>query len=48
MMIVNSPGGLHESFFAEAGVPVGSDAAPPDFPAVLESAARYGIEILIP
>lgn len=48
MLIMTSPGGLHEAFFAEVGVPVGSDAAPLDFPAVLEAAARYGIEILIP
>lgn len=48
MLIINSPGGLHEAFFAEVGVPAGSDAAPPDFPTVLESAARYGIEIMLP
>jgi quercetin dioxygenase-like cupin family protein len=48
MLIVNSPGGLHERFFAECGVPAGSDAAAPGFEEILASAARYGIEILPP
>lgn len=48
MLIVNSPGGLHERFFAESGVPFGSNAPAPGFEEILASAARYGIELLPP
>lgn len=48
MLIVNSPGGLHERFFAEAGVAPGSGTPAPDFPEILAAANRYGIEILPP
>lgn len=48
MLIINSPGGLHEKFFAEAGdeVPAGSGFPPPaapDMPRLGAAADRYGI-----
>lgn len=48
MLIINSPGGLHERFFAEAGdpVPAGAGFPPagePDMPRLLAASARYGI-----
>jgi quercetin dioxygenase-like cupin family protein len=51
MMIINSPAGLHENFFREAGDPIASDAAmpapsAPDMPRLGAAAARYGIEFL--
>lgn len=53
MLIINSPGGLHENFFQEAGDPIatGTDfPAPsaPDMPRLGAAAARYGIEFLPP
>lgn len=48
MLIINSPGGLHENFFAEAGDPIPAGAgfpppAAPDMPRLLAASARYGI-----
>ncbi len=48
MLIINSPGGLHEKFFAEAGDPVEDGAgfppaSEPDMPRLLAASARYGI-----
>ena len=48
MLIINSPGGLHEKFFAEAGDPVEDGAGfppagAPDMPRLLAASARYGI-----
>lgn len=48
MLIINSPGGLHERFFAEAGDPVDEGAGfppvgAPDMPRLLAASARYGI-----
>ena len=53
MLIINSPGGLHEGFFKEAGDPIaaGADFPPPsapDMPRLLAAAGRYGIEFLPP
>lgn len=48
MLIINSPGGLHEQFFMQAGDPVAADAgfppaAPPDMPRLMAAADRFGI-----
>jgi len=54
MLIFNLPGGQHESFFLAAGEPVASGEtifppmSPPDIPMLIETASRYGIEILPP
>ncbi len=53
MLVINSPAGLHENFFREAGDPIGADQpmpAPsaPDMPRLGAAAARYGIEFLPP
>jgi quercetin dioxygenase-like cupin family protein len=54
MLILNSPGGIHEGFFLEVGTPVTDPAHPPvpDMDAqigkVLEAAPKYGIEMLPP
>ena len=53
MLIINSPAGLHENFFREAGDPIGPDQpmpAPsaPDMPRLGAAAARYGIDFLPP
>lgn len=53
MLIINSPAGLHENFFLEAGDPIGQDegmpaASAPDMPRLGAAAARYGIEFLPP
>ena len=49
MLILVTPGGIHENFFAELGVPV--DAQPtgaPDFAHIFAVAEKYGVEILTP
>ena len=49
MLITTSPGGLHEQFFNEVGVPVDQEpAGPPDFGKMVASGMKYGIEILPP
>ena len=53
MLIINSPAGLHENFFREAGDPMGADEAMPEpaapnMPRLGAAAARYGIEFLPP
>ena len=54
MLILVSPGGIHEQFFVEAGEPIAdptnppAPSGPPDFPRLLAVAAKYGIEILPP
>ena len=53
MLILNTPGGLHERFFRDAGEPATLHDAfppmtPPDVPRLVGIAAQYGIEILIP
>lgn len=53
MLIINSPGGLHEQFFMEAGDPVAADAgfpapAAPDMPRLMAAANRFGISFLPP
>ena len=53
MLIINSPAGLHENFFREAGDLIEADdgmPAPsaPDMPRLGAAAARYGIEFLPP
>ena len=53
MLILNTPGGLHEGFFRDAGEPARPDnafppMAPPDVPRLMGIAAQYGIEILPP
>lgn len=51
MLIINSPAGLHENFFAEAGDPIAPNQpmpapAAPDMARLGAAAARYGIEFL--
>ena len=54
MVIIVSPGGIHEKFFAEAGDPIDDLAnppepsGPPDLPRLLAVAAKYGVDILPP
>ncbi len=54
MLILNSPGGIHEAFFKEVGVPVDdpANAPAPDMEAqiarVMQAAPTYGIEMLPP
>jgi quercetin dioxygenase-like cupin family protein len=53
MLIINSPAGLHENFFREAGDPIAAGSsmpapAAPDMPRLGAAAARYGIEFLPP
>ena len=48
MLILVTPGGIHENFFAEVGVPVDAPMAAPDIPWMLGVAAKYGLEILPP
>jgi quercetin dioxygenase-like cupin family protein len=54
MLILNSPGGIHEAFFKEVGVPVEDQSNPPapDMEAqvakVMECSMNYGIEMLPP
>jgi quercetin dioxygenase-like cupin family protein len=54
MLILNSPGGIHQGFFMEVGVPVEDPASPPapdmerQIAKVMEVAPKYGIEMLPP
>lgn len=54
LLIMVTPGGLHEQFFAEAGEFIAdpnnppAPAGPPDVPRLIAIAAKYGIEILPP
>jgi quercetin dioxygenase-like cupin family protein len=54
MLVLVSPGGIHEQFFAEAGELVADPTnmpapdGPPDVPRLVAIAAKYGIEILLP
>jgi len=48
MLIMVTPGGIHEQFFLEAGDPVTAPAGPPDFARLGAAAAKYGITILPP
>lgn len=54
MLILNAPGGIHEAFFKEVGVPVEDPANPPaldmdaQIPKVMQAAPNYGIEMLPP
>lgn len=54
MLILNAPGGIHEGFFAEAGVLVEDPANVPapdmeqQIARVMEIAPKYGIEMLPP
>jgi len=54
MLIINSPGSLHEAFFVDVGdeVDVGQTASPPmtspDIPAIVASGLQNRIEILPP
>lgn len=52
LLIVTSPGRLHEGFFADLGIALPTGAtervAPPAIPVIVETAARYGIEMLPP
>jgi quercetin dioxygenase-like cupin family protein len=53
MLIINSPGGLHEGFFLEAGDAVDPSkgfppAGAPDMPRLVTAANRFGIEFLPP
>ena len=51
MLVIHTPGGLHERFFEDLGEPATNGSAPPasvvppDVERVLTVAARYGIEI---
>jgi len=52
LLIVTSPGRLHEGFFADLGIALPAGAtervSPPAIPVIVETAARYGIEMLPP
>jgi quercetin dioxygenase-like cupin family protein len=53
MLIINTPGGLHEGFFDEAGDPVANATsfpapAAPDMARLGAAATRFGIEFLPP
>lgn len=54
MLVINSPGGLHEQFFAEIGEPIADPLAPllppgpPDVDRIVRAGQKYGIEILLP
>lgn len=45
MLMLVSPGGIHERFLAEVGAPL-ADGSPPDAGKVLAAAPKYGIEFL--
>jgi len=45
MLVLVSPGGIHERFLAEVGAPR-ADGAPPDVGKVLAAAPKYGVEFL--
>ena len=47
MLLQATPGGF-EQFVLELGQPLGDPITPPDFPRLMETAARYGIDILGP
>jgi hypothetical protein len=47
MLILCSPGGF-ENFVLELRQPASAPAAPPDMQKLVETAARFGIEILGP
>lgn len=54
MLIMETPGGIHEQFFMEAGDlvadPAGAQdsAGPPNLGKIMAAAAKYGIELLLP
>ncbi|TCL67164.1 cupin domain-containing protein [Rhizobium sp. BK251] len=54
MLLINFPGDLHEAFFLAIGdrLPAGTTAfpemLPPDVPKIVETAARFGINIPVP
>lgn len=50
MLILVTPGGLHEQFFVELGEPVDAPlpAGPPDVERIVAVAEKYGMEILPP
>jgi quercetin dioxygenase-like cupin family protein len=52
LLIVTSPGRLHEAFFADLGIVLDPAApaqhAPPPVPVIVATAARHGIEMLPP
>lgn len=51
LLLINFPGDLHEEFFVAIGEPLppGTTAfpemLPPDIPKIVETAARFGIDI---
>jgi uncharacterized cupin superfamily protein len=48
MLIINSPGYLHEGFFSELGEPLDSIPGPPDVARIIAVAEKYQIEIMPP
>lgn len=46
MLILVTPGGIHENFFLEAGTPASEPEGPPDFAKLGAAAAKHGITIL--
>jgi quercetin dioxygenase-like cupin family protein len=54
MLIMNAPGGIHQAFFQELGVPVEDPSNPPEIDvqaqiaSLMEIAPKYGIELLPP
>lgn len=54
MLLINLPGDQHEAFFVAVGEPLAEgtiafpDMLPPDVPKIVETAARFGIDIPVP
>ena len=54
LLLINFPGDLHEAFFVAIGdrLPAGTtefpEMLPPDVPKIVETAARFGIDIPVP
>lgn len=45
MLIITTPGGIHEKFFESVGEPVDAPPSEPNFPEIVQKAESYGIII---